>query len=268
MKYDIVFSDIDGTLINTSHVLTQETIEAVRSLKERGIPFVLISGRLPAAIKTIIGQMGFSVPYIAYSGGLVFNEKEEEVYSNRMNATDTKTLLDVLFARWPHGIYGYYAGWDWYVTDDSVPWIQREIKIVEVTPEVKDFYEILSSGKLPHKLLCMCDEETIAEMEAFLVEKFPHLYIVKSSPFMLEMMDKNTNKAIGIEHALSYYGIPKEKAIAFGDNYNDKEMLEYVGHGVAMGNAPSNIKDIANDATVTNDEHGVAVYIKKLLSDS
>ena len=66
------------------------------------------------------------------------------------------------------------------------------------------------------------------------------------------------------ESLCDYYSINKQDIVAFGDNYNDKEMLESVGMGIAMGNAPDDIKNIANDVTSTNNQDGIFNALQKL----
>ncbi|MFL6562432.1 MAG: HAD hydrolase family protein, partial [Bacillus sp. (in: firmicutes)] len=63
-----------------------------------------------------------------------------------------------------------------------------------------------------------------------------------------------------------FYGIPAERIIAFGDEDNDLEMLEYAGYGIAMGNAIDKVKTIANEVTLSNEEDGVGQYLAELLN--
>jgi hydroxymethylpyrimidine pyrophosphatase-like HAD family hydrolase len=69
-----------------------------------------------------------------------------------------------------------------------------------------------------------------------------------------------------LKKAADYYGITKERIIAFGDEDNDLEMLEYAGHGIAMGNGIEQVKNIANEVTLSNEEDGVAVYLADFLN--
>ena len=77
-------------------------------------------------------------------------------------------------------------------------------------------------------------------------------------------MDKSVSKATGIEVLLNHYGISKDEAIAFGDNYNDIEMLKYIPQSVAMGNAPEDIKQIAAAVTDSNEDSGIYTYLVKI----
>ncbi|GAY75313.1 hydrolase [Sporolactobacillus inulinus] len=71
MAIHLIFSDIDGTLINSHHELTERTIRAVQGCTSRGIPFVLVSARMPSGISPLQRQLGLSCPIICYSGALI-----------------------------------------------------------------------------------------------------------------------------------------------------------------------------------------------------
>ena len=92
----------------------------------------------------------------------------------------------------------------------------------------------------------------------------PALSIVRSAPHLLEIIERTVSKATGIELLLAHYGIDRTEALAFGDNYNDIPMLRYVGHSVAMGNAPEEIKGTANSVTEANDADGIYHFLKKI----
>ena len=82
---------------------------------------------------------------------------------------------------------------------------------------------------------------------------------------VIEIIKVGLNKAVGLKKASDYFGIPSERIIAFGDEDNDLEMLEFAGHGIAMGNGIDKVKNIANDITLSNEEDGVAQYLADLL---
>ena len=96
-------------------------------------------------------------------------------------------------------------------------------------------------------------------------ELFEEYTVIRSLDFMVEFMNKDCNKAIGLEKLAQYLKISKEEIIAIGDADNDKEMIEYAGLGVAMGNAKDEIKQLADFVTKSNEEDGVAYVIDKFI---
>ncbi|CAM5558566.1 HMP-PP phosphatase [Lysinibacillus sphaericus] len=82
---------------------------------------------------------------------------------------------------------------------------------------------------------------------------------------IIEIVRRGLNKAVGISHVAKDLGIPRERIIAFGDEDNDLEMIDYAGIGVAMGNRIPSLKNIANEITTTNNEDGIAkILIERL----
>ena len=92
-----------------------------------------------------------------------------------------------------------------------------------------------------------------------------NLNIYPSKPTYLEIMPSNASKTSAIEVLCKKFNIQRSEIIAMGDNYNDIDMIEFAGLGIAMGNAPDEVKQYADDITLSNDEDGVAEAIKKYI---
>jgi len=102
------------------------------------------------------------------------------------------------------------------------------------------------------------------------VEQIPTDYydrftVVRSAPFFLEILNKNSNKGNGVAMLADYLGIASTEVICVGDAGNDIHMLEYAGLSVAMGNAFDDIKAIADYVTHSNEDDGVAHVIEKFI---
>ena len=109
----------------------------------------------------------------------------------------------------------------------------------------------------------MCEPEICEEMERELGKNFSGLNVVRSSKILLEIMDKNISKDVGIKILLEHYGLSVENSVGFGDNFNDVEMLKFVGCGVAMGNAPEAVKKFADEITTSNEDDGIYNFLAK-----
>ena len=257
----IVFSDIDGTFLTPDSKVSKRTGKAVRSLLERDIPFVLVSARMPEAIYPITDQLGIQIPIISYSGGLVLSKEGETLASTEMAAADTARLLTVIGTKFPQVTVNYYAGRHWYVRDRSDQRVQTEIDITTAQPIEGDFDERLQAGELPNKILIMADPADCEQAERELAADFPMFHVVRSAPFLLEIMDRSVSKATGIRVMLDHFGLTAAESLSFGDNYNDLEMLRYTGMSVAMGNAPEPVKAAATEVTASNVEDGIYQYL-------
>lgn len=260
MAVRIVFSDIDGTLLTDDKRVTERTAYAVRALVKKGIRFVPVSARMPEAIAPILREIGIVAPIIAYSGAFVLTEAGEELASVRMAEADTRAALGVLAPYGTAVTVNYYAGHRWLVPVLDAQ-VQHEMDITQARAEVADLEAALAGGTLSHKLLVMCAPKDCARLREELVAALPALCVVRSAPHLIEIMEKTVSKARGIDVLLAHYGLARGSAIAFGDNYNDLEMLDAIPESVVMGNAPEAIRARARHVTATNEADGIYAYL-------
>lgn len=265
MDWKIVFSDIDGTVLNSKHELLSSTITSVQSLASRNIPFVLVSARMPKAMKLILDEINVKMPMISYGGALVLDEQNHILYDNKINKVDTRAIIDEIETiKSGEIVINYYSDDNWYVKDKNNLAVKREENITHVKSSQANFDDLIRKDVLPNKLLCMTEPGINADLEKVLKEKFPKLNIVRSSDILLEIMNKDVSKAKGLKVLLDYLQIESFQAIAFGDNYNDLDMLKFVGRGVVMQNAPEEIKKQMKYITKSNNEDGIYEYLQKL----
>ena len=260
----IILSDIDGTFLKDDKTPTPLTAQAAKSVVAKGLKFVFVSARMPEAIYPITDAIDMAhTPVISYSGGLVLTETEEIIFDKKMPAADSANILVEMKNRWQDITINYYTGRRWFVEkfDDRIDF---EMKITGATAELKNFDELLSENIFPNKIMIICEPPTCAEMEIELGKKFPALNVVRSAPYLLEIMDKSVSKATGIEVLLKHYGFTLDEAVAFGDNYNDTEMLELIPQSVAMANAPDDVKKLATAVTDSNEDSGIYTYLVKI----
>jgi hydroxymethylpyrimidine pyrophosphatase-like HAD family hydrolase len=89
--------------------------------------------------------------------------------------------------------------------------------------------------------------------------------VITDGGILGQIAHKDVSKLYAIKNLASSFGYGLEEVVAFGDDYNDLEMIRESGLGVAMGNAPQAVKDAANIVTLTNDEDGVACELERIL---
>ena len=269
MSVKIIFSDIDGTFLTNDKSVTDLTEKAAKAVIEKGIKFVFVSARMPEAIYIITDNLKMPrTPVISYSGAFILTEDEKVLHDKKIPASDAKNVLQEISAnasRWNDISVSFYVGRRWFAQDiDSR--IEKEIFNTDAFAEVANLNELLDKNILPNKIFIRSEKNstTCAEMERELGEIFPELSVVRSASYLLEVMDKSVSKASGIEIILKHYGFTSDEAVAFGDNYNDIEMLKYIPQSVAMGNAPEDIKKIAFAVTDSNEDSGIYTYLKKI----
>ena len=256
--YKAVFSDIDGTLLNSQHQITPKTEEAIKNVLKQGVPFIPVSARPPYAITPYTELLGAQHGMICYSGALILDKNLTALYSVTLEPQDLQKL-NALLADYPHLSISYYAGLDWFCNDVNNNWIKQESEITGLSAK-------LLQGKLTdvHKILIMGSAEEIQTVEPVLKQALPHLSIQRSKDEYLEITNSAATKAKAIQFMAQHLGISAEQVIAFGDNFNDLDMLQYAGLSVAMGNAPDAIKQVAKEVTATNNEDGIALVLNRV----
>ena len=259
----IIFSDIDGTFLQDDHTVSARNAEAVRALLASGIPFVLVSARMPEAIYPITQSIGVTIPIISYSGALALTAEGETLEDVRVDAGAAGMVLSAIEDRYPELTVNYYAGRRWYVRDEDDPRVRHEEDITHAKSERGNFDMLLSINTLPSKILLMGEPAVCERAESDLAAAYPMLHVVRSAPNLVEIMEASVSKESGIRAMLGHYGLTADDALSFGDNYNDLEMLRFTKTSVAMANAPEDIKKAATDVTKSNAEDGIWWWLKE-----
>lgn len=265
--FKIIFSDIDGTLLNHQRELSDFTIATIKKLNG-DVPFILISSRMPAAMRHLQRKMNIEhLPLISYNGGLIL--VDDKVVSSTEIPVSTIASLN-RFNRDLDVHLSLFHNDEWYVPRNDF-WTQREINNTKVQPEYKTNQVVIEKWqreeKGAHKIMAMGEEEKIDAIRDYLEnEHKDELHLYRSKSTYLEIAPRSISKLTAVEHLLKdHFQLPLSQSMAFGDNYNDIEMLKGVGMGIAVGNAKPEVLEIAHMVTDPGKEDGVAKSIKELL---
>jgi Cof subfamily protein (haloacid dehalogenase superfamily) len=260
----MVFCDIDGTLIDSENQITKGTVEKIRELYRNGIPFIMISARMPSGILPLKSKLEIKAPIVCYSGALILNEYGETVKTVGIDC-EKAILIDAFVKKeWKNVCCSAFCHNNWIVDNIADKWVVQEQDITSSVPtegEISAF--ILPDGHI-HKFLCMGEAKQIAALNEAMREKFPELSIYRSKDTYLEIMDGAVSKSGAIRYLCGYYDIPIKTTVSFGDNFNDVDMLLATGTGFAMGNAPEEVKRQARNVTLDNNHEGVLVGLRQL----
>lgn len=258
MMYKAVFSDFDGTLLTSKHEISPRTVAAIQRLTARGVPFVPISARSPLGIIPYWRQLATHNVLVAFSGALILDQNLAPIYSVQIDPQDI-TEVNKILAQHPELGVNYYTNDDCHARDVDNKWVifERNVTKIEILPFDAE------ATRSPHKIQIIGDEQEIINIENELKGHFPHLSICRSHPNFLEVMHKDASKSNAVRFLEERFGVTTDEVIAFGDNFNDLDMLQHAGLGVAMGNAPLEIQQAANRVTATNNEDGLALILEE-----
>ena len=261
-QYKAVFSDIDGTLLNSKHQIPTATKNKIQQINKQGIPYVLVSARMPEGMTNIRAELGAKSPMICYSGALVVDEDDKPIYSVALPKESAWKLCKRIQELDPKISISIYTNDEWMVEDKEEYWVAQETEITGVIPKEVSF-EDEEVYKEVHKILCMGYKEDIAQLEHQLIKEFPEIRIYRSKDTYLEIMSMKASKSDAIHMLKNHFDVERGEIIAFGDNFNDIDMLQYAGLGVAMGNASDEVKQAADIVTDINDNEGERQILDK-----
>lgn len=264
MEYKMICIDVDGTLLNSKNELSDAVKQAIyRITFEKYIPVILVSGRPPQGMEFLQEELDIMRPMICYGGAMIV---QEEVLFNISMPVDAARHVLRLFEKADVSTF-ICSGWDYYVERED-EYVRDESRIVRAAPSVVYFPKLLDEMEANNteinKVMCLSDEKLLKTLEKQLLQDNPFgLHACMSHPHFLEIMPPGVDKAAAVAKVAGLYGYGLQDVLAIGDNYNDIPMLEAVGLGLAMGNAPEGVKDIAGAVAPGNDQDGVAWAIDK-----
>lgn len=272
MKIAAVCTDIDGTLLDSRRELSTRTIQAVKRINDAGIPLILASSRMPGAMRHLQEQLGIlNQPMICFNGGYVIADQGE--LSSTVILTSVTIPLSICSAIGEMvtgtGInVSLYSEDQWFAPLED-QWTQREQTITKVNAIIQPYTSVISqwktAGLSAHKVMCMGEEGLIANLYSKLSQMFfEDLHVYRSRPTYLEIAPKTVSKAIALKSLMKErFNADLSHVMAFGDNYNDIDMIRSAGLGIAVGNAIQEVKDVAKEITLASKEDGVAIAIEK-----
>lgn len=262
--YRIVFSDLDGTLLGEDHKVSEETKQKIRQLEERGIPFVMVSARMPSAVLPIQASVGIKAPVICYNGALILGEDGALLQHIRIEIDVVKNVLKKIKELYPKLICNLYTERYWLVEDAATKEAAREQSVTGMVPRETCFSDVLNGGEPIYKISCAGTPEQMEHLERELSREFAALSVHRSHEAYLEIVSRDAKKSLALQTLCRVLGIPEKEAAAFGDNFNDIDMLQAAGLGIAMDNAPEEVKKKAGKVTRSNVQDGVLYMLNRL----
>jgi len=265
MSYKLIAIDLDGTLLKSDRTISKRNISAINKANERGVKVVIATGRPLIGIMDYLKKIGARDEdyVISYNGAMVKRIKNNEtVHMMPLKKSDYEYLYDYSSK---YGVH-IHALTETYVTTpvmNSYTKIESELNDIEIKVECVSG---INQDEILVKIMMIDDPEKLDQVVANLPEEVTNKYtVVRSSEIFLEFLDRSVNKGTGVKIIADKLGIKSEEIICIGDAGNDVAMIKYAGLGVAMGNAFSELKEISDYITDSNEEDGVAKVIEKFI---
>jgi len=268
MKYKLLVVDVDGTLLDKDGNISVEDKEAVARARQLGIQISLSTGRVVQACLKIIEQLSLDGYHMFFDGAVVSKADGSEIYVQPINQEVVKQAVE--FAH-RHDIYlELFSSTHYFVERES--WaseIRREFFGIEAT--VVDFTDLWKRERIVKAQLIASSPEEAAKAEKFYTHFDGKLRFswAKTPAYpdidFINVIAPDVSKGKALEALASHLGVSLDEVMAVGDGTNDIPLLTSAGLAVAMGDAPDEVKAVADHVTLDIDHNGLAEAISKFL---
>jgi len=267
LKYKLVALDVDGTLITNDYRITERTAQTIREVHRRGARIVLCTGRGPTSTLPLLKELGLEGIAITHNGAATVDSRGTKlVHQFAFNMEQLKGLVAYCRENQIH-----------FDVNTAFEHFLERVTDVELEMYKKFFVQPIQVADV----MLMRDE--IVKVSIFsqsdmldrLTLDWPimgntELKIIRSGEYFIDVMHPQANKGNALRVLADDWGIDSSEIIAIGNYYNDLEMLEFAGLGIAMANSPEDVKSRVDAVTASNDEDGVhlAMYNKHWIVSS
>ncbi len=256
---DLVASDLDGTLLPPSLQFLPLTASGVNELRGAGVPFVVSTGRMFKSARHMVARLGLtSGPIVCYQGALVADLGSGEWQRHLPIAPES--AAEVVLAMRELGRHvNVYVDDELYVEQDD-KWARQYAEYAEVGMNVvPDLLAVVA--RPPTKIVISSEPSDVAALLPTLQERWrDSLYVTRSLPHFIEVSDPLASKSSALAYLCDALGLARERTVACGDGWNDIDMMEWAGLGVAVAEAADDVRASA-DLVVPRDELG-ALFAK------
>lgn len=282
----LIASDMDGTLLNTKHKISEENLKAIKQAEEMEIKFAIATGRMYEDVKPLLKEYNLKCQCIVLNGGEYMDEEGnvlEGIYIEREKARE---IIDMIIKE--NIVAEIYTSQGLYTVNskeealtevayriiayDPETSFEEALKLAQSHPHYKNLKYIKnidgflnSNIKIGKFVTFYNDEETTLIVKRKL-ESIGGLAISSTFTKNIEINSDKAQKGIILTKVAERMGIKREEVMVIGDSFNDYSMFTEFEESFAMGNALPQIKAVAKYITDTNDNSGVAKAIYRILN--
>lgn len=262
----LIALDLDGTLLTDQKTITDKTKRVLNQVQQEGHVVMISTGRPYRLSEMYYKELNLTSPIVNFNGAFVHHPLRPD-WGMIHEPLEIHTVKDIINTCMKFSFHNIIAE-----VIDKVFIHYHDEKLLDVfqmgNPDVTtgDLRKYLREN--PTSMLIHSDEHQTKTIRDYLSDT--HADVVEHRSWghpwhVIEINKRGINKAFGVKKVADYYQIPRDRIIAFGDEDNDLEMLQFAKYGVAMGNGINQVKEVAKDVTLTNEQDGVATYLEKFL---
>jgi Cof subfamily protein (haloacid dehalogenase superfamily) len=245
----LVAIDLDGTLLDDSKRISEQTAAAIGEVSRRGVRVVIASARPPRSVRHLYRQLGLDTWQINYNGALIWDEPGSRVvFHQPMKPELVRLLIDRAREKFPSVLVTCEILDRWHTDRIEQPYTTETGRLFQ--PDVVAPLEEFLNQPIT-KLLLLGEPEWIDAMPALLSGgEGAEVSVVRTDPHLVQIMDRRVSKAAALKKVAEHYGV---------------EMLEIAVVAVAMDNAAPAVKAVADWVAPSNNDHGVHAALARFL---
>lgn len=265
MRYKLIVADYDDTILRSDLTIPNTLFDAVVKYENRGGYFRIATGRMPCAILPAAKKLGLKGEILTFQGGIVADIETGNVIER--TSIPLNIAADVCDYLRGKGIYHHIYEEDSFVANEETEYseIYKSFCQCPMIVTEKPLSKYLTDKNYePVKILVMEAPDKISSHMEELLSVFGDVcFITTSKPWLIEIINKNVDKGKAVKKMGEKLGVTAAETIAIGDSLNDLPMIKYAGLGVAVGNAGTDLRRIADVIAPSNDDNGVEYIIRK-----
>lgn len=257
----LIVSDLDGTLLNDEHLVSEKNAEAIRYFIQNGGRFTVATGRIREEVIPFLDELIMNVPAIVSNGGMIYDFNSDFMIMERFLPHHIEWFTSKVMEKFPElGVMVVAKGEVVMIRENEIFLEDPELYRTFTLPR-KQLSEL---GESWGKVLFSLKEENVPDLEAYLRSQTEDVEIVQSYQTTLELLPKGVSKGEALEFVIRGLRVNRDKVFVLGDNMNDYAMLETVPNGWCVENANPRLKEIAKKVMPPHTESAVAAMIDEV----
>lgn len=261
----ILVADLDGTLANSAHQVSQKNKAAIEHFVAHGGHFAVATGRTQRNAVPYMAGVTVNTPCILYNGGALFDWQAQKFLKiKQMESNDLAAYLTHCIELFPQMCIEIFTADQLYVVTDPAN-VDEHMKREKQEFSYAEIDNILEKSWIKI-ILCDSHENLLVSREllpAFHLQDKTNNFF--SAVTYLEIVGKQVSKGNMLSELLNIEEYHGKKVIATGDFQNDIEMLQLADWGIAPANAQEDVKKIANFIAVSNDDDLIHDIIYRII---
>lgn len=263
MRYKLIALDVDGTIRSHDRPTSERTRRTIQSVREAGAFVTIATGRSYKSGASAASDVNLTAPIVTFQGSHVADPTTGKVLWHVPLTSDmTSATLDAL-AGWDDVQVVGYRGDEIFVTE-LTDWASAYGERTGVRVRVVDADGFASNPM--SRIVAHGQDDVIERLESSLKDRFDgEMYVTRSLPYFCEILHPRGGKDKALDWLCRHLGVSRDETIAFGNGYNDVQMLEWARMSVAVGDAVDEILEVADVVAPPMEEDGVAQVLDEML---